>query len=63
MLKRQRAKTSYTIIGEKEDILFEYFKYLIVLINEAHESINQIPFTSYENAYKKNKHTSSIETK
>lgn len=47
----KNAQTSYEIF--KEDILFQYFKYLIELINDAYKSNDQISFKGYESAYKK----------
>lgn len=47
----KNAKTSYEIFNE--DILFQYFKYLIELINDSYKSNDQISFKGYESAYKK----------
>jgi hypothetical protein len=51
----QGANKSYETLNKKDDILFEYFKYLINLINEAYESSNKISFQGYEKAYIKAK--------
>lgn len=49
----QSTKTCYEIIDKKEEILFQYYKYLIRIINNIYKANKQIPFDSYEKAYQK----------